>query len=551
MTERNANTGQPPRDDDARMAEIAAATAGDFPRAASLASEAKAAGTASPLVHHVLAIKLQQDGEYEQAIVEAGLGLRLNPRDAGLTTTVGFCLLELGRRQEAAQVFGEALKLDPSSSEASYGYGWAAERLGALEAAESGFKRALNLDPGHADAMAGLSGLAARRRDWDEAQRYAEQAIAIDPGQMDALLNLARVDLGKSNFDTAIDRLRGIIALPALKPLARANARLMLGDALDGAKHYREAFDAYSEGKSELRELYAGEFARDGVPTAIDSLHRILAEFADTPRESWARATGAAPRGEHRGHAFLLGFPRSGTTLLEQVLETHPDVATLGERPVMIDAEAEFLTEPGGVKRLADVVSGLLEPYRQSYWRRVREFGIDPRGKVFVDKHPLGTIRLPLISKVFPHAKIIFAIRDPRDVVLSCVRRGFNMNSSMYEFTSLKRAANYYNAVMTAGEAYLESLPLDVLKVKYEDVVGDFDNFTGRLCDFLEIERTDGLREFSVTARNRMIGTPSSVQVGRGLYEEGVDQWRHYDFALSEVEPILSPWIERFGYSRS
>ena len=439
MAKRDANTGETPRHDDDRLAEIAAATAGNFPQAVSLAFEAKAAGVSSPLVHHVLAINLQQGGSYEEAIVEAGLGLRLNPQDAGLTTTVGFCLLEL--------------KLDPNSSEASYGYGWAAERLGALEAAESGFKRALSLDSSHADAMAGLSGLAARRRDWDETQRYAQQALAIDPGQMDALLNLARVELGRSNFDAAIDRLKAIIAIPTLKPLARANARLMLGDALDGAKRFHEAYGAYSEGKSELRDLYAGEFAQAGVPTATDSLLRILGEFTECPRENWSRSAGPSPRGEHRGHAFLLGFPRSGTTLLEQVLETHTDVATLGERPVMIDAEAEFLTEPGGVRRLADVVSGLLEPYRQSYWRRVREFGIDPRGKVFIDKHPLGTIRLPLIAKVFPNAKIIFAIRDPRDVVLSCVRRGFNMNPSMYEFTGLERAAKYYSAVMSAGEA--------------------------------------------------------------------------------------------------
>ena len=122
------------------------------------------------------------------------------------------------------------------------------------------------------------------------------------------------------------------------------------------------------------------------------------------------------------------------------MLATHPDVVALEERPLLIDAEEEFLTRPGGVKRLSGVVADLLEPFRQAYWKRVREFGVDPTGKVFVDKHPLSTMRLPLISKLFPNAKIIFAVRDPRDVVLSCFRRSFNMNASMYEFNSASSA---------------------------------------------------------------------------------------------------------------
>jgi len=531
---------------DERLKEIA--DAHNQPRAFGLAARAKADGLSHPLIHHLLAVQLRQEGRSEEAIAELGLGLRLAPNDVRLTSLTGFCLLDLSRRQEAAQVFAAAMELDPSYADAAYGYGWAAERLGALESAASAYKRAVVLDNNHADAHAGLSGLAVRRRDWITARVHAEKAAAVDPKQTDALMNLARVDSGQGKFDDAERRLQQIIALPHLKPLARANARLMLGDAIDGAGRYRKAFAAYVKGKSELRDQHAHIFEAPDINTANDAVKGLLGEFQQTPASSWASSAGRSFSQDEKTHAFLMGFPRSGTTLLEQVLATHPDIVALEEREVLIDAMQEYLTPIGGMIRLADVDGATLEPFRDSYWKKVREFGVEPAGKVFVDKHPLSTIRLPLINKMFPQAKIIFARRDPRDVVLSCFRRSFNMNPSMYEFNTIESAARYYVSVMEAGQVYLESLPLDVHFIRYEDLVADFDATTKSLCGFLGIEWTEKLKGFADTARSRPITTPSSTQVGRGLYSEGAGQWRNYDFALKPVLPVLQPWIERFGY---
>jgi len=153
------------------------------------------------------------------------------------------------------------------------------------------------------------------------------------------------------------------------------------------------------------------------------------------------------------------------------------------------------------------------------------------------------------MSKVFPSAKVIFALRDPRDVVWSCFRRSFNMNANMYEFNTLDGAARFYDAVMTAGEAYFGRLPLKVHRLRYEDIVADFETQGRALCDFLGVDWTDKLKDFAST--ERAIATPSSAQVGRGLYAEGVGQWRNYAAALEPVMPILRPWIEKFGYDAS
>ncbi len=531
-----------------RLAEIARLAVRDTAGATALALAARADGLADPLVHHLIGLQLKEAGRFEDAIVELGSGLAIDPKDSRLMTTVGFCLIELGRRREAAKVFETAVRLDPASAEASYGYGWAAEGIGALEAAESAFKRTLALEPNHADALAGLAGLAVRRRDWEIARSYALRATSLDSRQTDALMNLARIEIGVADFPAAEKRLRETLALPFLRPLARAHSLIMLGDALDGQQKYREALEAYAEGKGELARLHADAFARPDMPSAADAARDVMDEFLASPSELWSRPAASGEPSPARGHVFLLGFPRSGTTLLEQVLAAHPLAQTLGERPLLLDAELEFLTRGGGVTRLANVVPELLEPFRESYWRRVREFGVDPHDTVFVDKHPLNTIRLPLISKVFPHAKILFVMRDPRDVIVSCFRRSFNMNFSMYEFNAIERAAKYYDAVMRAGEAYAEHLPLDLLRVRYETLVSDFETSTRTICDFLEIPWSDQMTGFAQNARSRLIATPSGTQVGRGLYTEGVDQWRNYAFALEPVAAILAPWIAKFGY---
>jgi hypothetical protein len=166
---------------------------------------------------------------------------------------------------------------------------------------------------------------------------------------------------------------------------------------------------------------------------------------------------------------------------------------------------------------------------------------------VFVDKHPLGTMRLPLMYKMFPEAKFIFAVRDPRDVVLSCFRRSFNMNANMYEFNTLDGAARMYDAVMSAGQAYLEHLPMSVRQVRHEDLVADFETSIRDLCGFLGVDWTPELIDFATT--DRAIATPSSAQIAKGLNNEGVGHWRNYAFALEPVMPLLEPWVEKFGYA--
>jgi hypothetical protein len=168
---------------------------------------------------------------------------------------------------------------------------------------------------------------------------------------------------------------------------------------------------------------------------------------------------------------------------------------------------------------------------------------------VFVDKLPLNTIKLPLIARLFPEAKVIFALRDPRDVVFSCFRRQLPVNASTIELATLEGCARFYDSVMALGEICRERLPLSFLMLRHEDLVRDFDGEMRRLCAFAGIEWTDGFRDFAAISRRRNIRSISAQQVREGLNGRGEGLWRRYAPQLQPVLPVLARWVSAFGYN--
>ncbi|MGN6147166.1 MAG: sulfotransferase family protein, partial [Rhizomicrobium sp.] len=246
-------------------------------------------------------------------------------------------------------------------------------------------------------------------------------------------------------------------------------------------------------------------------------------------------------------HVFLLGFPRSGTTLLENVLAGHPEIETVEERDGLLAAETDFIAPPDGLNRLDDAQD--LAPYRDAYWAEMQTAGASLDKPVFVDKMPLNALLLPLIAKLFPQARILLAIRDPRDVVLSCFRRRFGMSEKMYELLTLERAAALYDVAMQLCEVARATYPMPFYVIRYEDLVARFDAEVRGLCEFLGIAYADSMTEFAARARTKLINTPSAAQVAEGLYARGVDQWRAYRDQIAPVIPVLTPWIRAFGYA--
>ena len=440
----------------------------------------------------------------------------------------------------------------PTFAPGHHGRGLALAALGDAEAARQAHEQAAALDPAYPDPVGALAALAAEAKDLDAARAYAAKALGLDPHQSSAVLALATLEVAERAFVPALARLEDLLAgkgAAPLAPLHLASAYRLMADALDALDRPDEAMAAYAAANRELRQVYAPP-GGSGVELGVEHCRRLLDYFHLAPPQDWGPATPAAA-GPASGHAFLVGFPRSGTTLLEQVLASHDQVTALEEQPTLEPLIGDFFSDSAGLDRLAALKPEEAAELVAQYWARVRGFGVEPAGKLFIDKLPLNTIYLPLVAKLFPDAKIILAIRDPRDVVISCFRRRFRPNTMVIEYTDLERTALFYDGVMRLAQLYRQILPLPVHQHRHERLVEDFDAETQALCGFLGLTWSSGMRDFVETANRRDIRTPSAAQVRRGLYKDGMGQWRRYAKGLEPVAAILAPWVKTYGYPES
>jgi tetratricopeptide (TPR) repeat protein len=518
----------------------AALWASDMAKAMSLAEQAVGAGADHPTLLGLAGLKYLHAGDNQSSLPLLLRAREQAPHHVDLLNALGECLTRLNRPREAVEAFDAALAVAPDAR-LHFGRALALEDLSELDAARAAFEQALALNPAFSAALSRLAVLAMQRGDVKSARKLATRALAIDPRDPAARIALASAALEEKDMPTAEAQVSALVQDRSLGPVNRAFALSLAGDILDAQDRTAEAFAAYAASKAVQRDAFAP--AMDGLESVRARELRLADYFRRVP--AWQAATPQADAGTH---VFLVGFPRSGTTLLEQVLAAHPDVAAMQERPCLMDSAAEFFGSDAGLDRLAAASDTELQTWRDAYWKRVAETEPALSKPVFVDKMPLNAVFLPLIAKLFPNAKILLALRDPRDVVLSCFRRRFAMNAGMIEFTALDTSAAYYVAVMALIGVYREKLPLDILEARHESLVADFDGEARRICAFLGLEFQDQMRGFAGRARAQTIDTPSGAQVARGLSESGLAQWRRYQQQLQPVLPMLALFAARFGY---
>lgn len=247
---------------------------------------------------------------------------------------------------------------------------------------------------------------------------------------------------------------------------------------------------------------------------------------------------------------FLIGFPRSGTTLMEQILDSHPRLQAMEEKGAVGAMVNAFLaTSQDRPEALAELNESDIARLRQVYFDEAGKH-IDLRpDSILVDKMPLNTVEVPVIRRVFPRAKFILAVRHPCDVSLSCLMQNFAVNAAMANFFSLEDTVQAYVAVMKAWQKYAELLPLDYHRIRYEDLIEDVPGETRGLLDFLGIDWNDAVLDHTEHARQRAaINTPSYHQVVQPVYQNAKYRWKRYEQAFSAVLPALQPFIEYFGY---
>jgi Flp pilus assembly protein TadD len=519
----------------------------DIPRAAAIAEQALASGFEHPLLFNVAATRLELEGKLEEALRLLERAVALAPGDIPVRNALALCLQRLDRPAEALYHVDTLLKAHPELDYAHASRGNALIALGALGKARQSHLRALELEPGNLAAEAALASIATHRGEHDEARVRARKVLSKVPGFPDSILSLAAAELASGSTDHAQMLICQLLAEGRAGAAEKARANGLLGDVLDAAGRYSEAFSAYAACNDSLLQLHRRFAEGTGMLSYIES---IIAAVRQVDSARWAARPAA--EGAEAGateHVFLLGFPRSGTTLLEVALDGHPRVASLEEHELLKHGVLRFMREPVDFEPLLRADESELRALRETYWREVREGGAELEGKVFLDKHPLHTLKLPLIARLFPKAKVLFATRDPRDVLLSCFRRRFAMNPAMYQLLTFEGGAAFYDATMRLAELARPLLGLDWQVVRYESLADELGPELRRICDYLNLEWVENLGDFAARAQVRERATPSTAQLARGLDSSGIGHWRHYRAALEPILPTLNPWVQRLGYS--
>lgn len=231
--------------------------------------------------------------------------------------------------------------------------------------------------------------------------------------------------------------------------------------------------------------------------------------------------------------------------MLDQILDCHPQIQTLEEKPVVLSLMSEF-----------EALSGEIAPDRDTrrrmqarYFDLVSEHIELKPGSMLVDKFPLNITRVPLIVRIFPNARFILALRHPLDVCLSCFMHPFGPNEAMLNFARLETTARLYHSVMRLWLRIERELGLRAHRIRYEDLVQDFDTEMRSLLSFLQLPWDERVRDFSAHAAERgKINTPSYQQVTRPLNREALYRWKRYERQLAPIIPVLAPYIWAYGY---
>lgn len=548
---------------DVLNAAISAHRAGDVDGARSIALAGLVAAPDDATLLHFIGMVEAKSGNLEAA-------RSLFARAVAASSAVGPALVSLARLLDQAGDMAALAALDLSAPAGALGdeylslRGPARAAIGDADGAAADHAELAARNPGNRGVQLGAARALADASRLEEAETIYREVLARDPADAEALLGLVGILESLSRpLDLAgpIAAARQAGAAPPLLALGEAIALREVGDYVAALTALNTAYGLLPEAmfqqmRGELADL-AGDADRAfaafsamnaadlaATPQAGEGVRQYRIELAAQLQSLDGPRRRPPPAGARAPPLFLVGFPRSGTTLLDTFLMGHQDIRVHEERP-FLDAAA---AAGKGVIDRPMLDPARLATMRAAYWRALdRE--TDAPAALQVDKNPLASARAPLVAALFPDARYIFALRHPCDVVLSCFITRFRLNWAVASFLSVEDAAVIYDRVMSLWAASCDTLGLEVHEVRYERLIAEPESVLRDVADFADIAFEPAMLDHRSVARARgMISSPSHAQVTEPLYGRSVGRWQRYRAMLDPVLPLLAPWCRRFGY---
>ena len=557
-----------------------------------------------------LACVLKDSGNPKQAEKFLKDALKINPSFDFALTNLGAVLNELEKFDEGEQYLRKALSINSSSPMALNNLGNILSNKKNNKEAELCYRKAIEIKSDFSIAYNNLGSLLSKQGNLIEAENFTQKAINFNPKFELAYVNLGTIKIDLDKLKEAEELFLSAIEINEKYNFAYSNL-FRLYETTNKISKLKNKIESLNQNENIINEIlmfkarisfrekdfitakkYIDQVSNEWIKNTDHSTNllywsfrafieekvknydeafkcfeksqlnlkyentnpKIFLDYITTYRKNINKdAFLAKTKGTKiikDSPVFLIGFPRSGTTLLDTILRSHPEIDVLEEKPIINSVEQIIKSKfKCSLDKLHHLTIKDLDYLRDHYLEILRDNCDNKNAKILIDKFPFQTVCLPLIILLFPNSKIIFTHRNPYDTVLSCFQQSFEPNNAMANFRSIESASRIYDLTMSIWLDYKEKLKMNHITSKYEDLIEDFDKHILKILNFLDVSWDENIKNYRNTAHDRgKINTPSSSQVVQPLYKSSIQKWKNYEKYFKHSNQYLDKWVSYFKY---
>ena len=494
-----------------------------------------------------MGVALKSQGNADKAIDSYKKAIEINPNNSEAYCNMGNALQDQGKSEKAVEAYQKALSIEPNSTDAYNNLGNVFQKQDKLEASIKAYQKALKLNPSNVQAWSNGAEILEK---WNLVERLdlwlREASDLLENIPADIKFMQAKLFWRSRNFKEA-SSLIATIDFEAFNEVQKQDYFNLKAKCHDALHNFNKAYKCFKKMNSLTKKSksFLAQNPNNFFDKATDQLKVLKSRLGPMPTNHSIEKTNFTP-------IFLVGFPRSGTTLLDTILRTHSDIDVVEEQS-SLEVAKMFIHKSG----YNDVIHKALPPKvllgaKNAYHSELAKFiKRENLNSVYIDKLPLNLLNTPLIYQLYPNAKFILALRHPMDTILSCWMQNFGLNPAMANMVDLDRIVDLYSVAMETFEVCRTNCNLNVHSIRYEDLLDNLRGETTSVLKFLDLEWQPQMENYQKTALERgAIDTPSYSQVVQPIYKNSMYRWLNYEKYLIKYLARVEPWIHKFGYCK-